>query len=88
MKWIWISAAMSIACQITTGPLAYLYFGTFPQHFILTNLLALPLTGLIIPASLITIALHSLGICPHVIMWATEALVSLLTNILSVISTM
>ena len=88
MKWIWISAAMSIACQITTGPLAYLYFGTFPQHFILTNLLALPLTGLIIPASLITIALHSLGICPHVIMWATEAVVSLLTNILSVISTM
>ena len=88
MRWIWVSAAMSISCQITTGPLAYLYFGTFPQHFILTNLLALPLTGLIIPASLITIILHSIGICPHAVIWATEALIGLLADILRVISTM
>ena len=88
MRWIWGSAAMSIACQITTGPLAYLYFGTFPQHFILTNLLVLPLTGLIIPASLITIILHGIGFCPYAFIWTTEALVGLLTDILRVISTM
>ena len=39
LKWIWNSAAMSISCQITTGPLAWMYFKTFPQYFLLTNLI-------------------------------------------------
>ena len=88
MRWIWMSAAMSIACQITTAPLAYIYFGTFPQYFILTNLLALPLTGLIIPAGLLTIALHCLGVCPHIAIMFTESLVGLLTDVLNIIATM
>ena len=53
MSWIWNSAAMSISCQLTTGPLAYIHFGTFPQYFLITNLIALPLTGLVIPISLL-----------------------------------
>ena len=75
LRWIWNSAAMSISCQITTGPLAYLYFGTFPQYFLLTNLLALPLVGLIIPLSLLTLGLDAAGMCPMVLLRGVEGMV-------------
>jgi competence protein ComEC len=88
MKWIWDSAAMSIACQMTTGPLAYLYFGTFPQYFLLTNLIALPLTGLIIPAALAATLLTGLGICPEILTRATEMLITALTEALDIIASM
>ena len=72
LGWTWKSAAMSISCQITTGPLAWIYFGTFPRYFLLTNLIALPLIGLIIPSSLAVICLHTLGACPDFMIRATE----------------
>lgn len=88
MKKIWNSAAISISCQITTGPLAYIYFGTFPKHFLLTNLIALPLTCSIIPIALITLGLDLLGICPSFLVKSTEALVQMLITSLKTIATM
>ena len=87
-RWIWESAAMSISCQITTGPLAYIYFGTFPTQFILTNMIALPLTGIIIPMALITLAACSLGWEIQVLINGTEWLVTLLCGSLDLLSTM
>ena len=47
-KWyhgkIWESCALSISCQVFTGPLAYLKFGSLPLYFMLTNLISIPLT--------------------------------------------
>lgn len=88
MKRIWDTAAMSIACQITTGPLAYMYFGTFPMHFLLTNLVSLPLITLIIPSALLTMVLSWIGICPEMLLRATEALVTALSEALSIIASM
>lgn len=88
MRRIWDSLALSISCQITTGPLAYMYFGTFPMHFLLTNLLALPLTGILIPAALLTMVLCGLGCCPAMLVSATEFLAQALIQSLHVIATM
>lgn len=88
MKWIWTSASMSISCQITTGPVSYFYFGTFPQHFLLTNLIAIPLAGLIIPTGLLTLFLNSLGICPEFMIWFTEKLVDVMTAAMETVSSM
>ncbi len=88
LKWIWNTAAMSISCQITTGPIAYMYFGTFPAHFLLTNLIALPLTGIIIPASLLTLLLDIFGICPPILSRASEMLITALSKALETISSM
>ncbi|MBQ8839273.1 MAG: ComEC/Rec2 family competence protein [Bacteroidales bacterium] len=85
---IWNSAAISIACQLTTGPLAYAYFGTLPKYFLMTNLIAVPLTGIIIPASLLTLVLEICGICPAVLIEATETLVSILRFSLENIASM
>ena len=88
IRWIWDSAAMSISCQITTAPLAWLYFGTFPTQFILTNLIALPLTGIIIPVSLATLGAGMLGWHPQPLVCITEWLISLLCGSLDLLSTM
>ena len=88
LRWIWTTASMSIACQITTGPLAWFYFGTFPVHFLLTNLIAIPLTGLIIPVALLTLMLSVCGICPDMISRACEMLVTALSQALEIISLM
>lgn len=88
MRKIWSSLSMSISCQITTAPIAYLYFHSFPVHFMLTNLIALPLTVIIIPASLVTIILSISGICPDILLNTTEALIILMTRALDIISSM
>lgn len=88
LRWIWNSAALSVSCQITTGPIAYIYFGTFPMHFLLTNLIAVPLTGLLIPSALAVIFLSSLGICPDILLRASEMLVTALSEALDVIASM
>ena len=56
-KWyhgkIWESCALSISCQVFTGPLAYLKFGSLPLYFMLTNLISIPLTSLVMGTSLL-----------------------------------
>ena len=88
LKWIWETAALSISCQITTGPLAYVYFDTFPVHFLLTNLIALPLTAIIIPSAILTTILHHLGICPDLVISATEKLTFILRECLEIIASL
>lgn len=85
---IWNAAAMSVSCQLTTAPLAFHYFGTFPRHFLLTNLIALPLTGILIPMILLTLALNCLGICPPSVISVTESIMTVLIGSLEIISTM
>lgn len=85
---LWDSAAMSISCQITTGPIAYFYFRSFPMHFILTNMIAIPLTSLIIPAALLTLASSCLGWHPEMLLRTTEWLVTALSEALSIIAQM
>ena len=88
LRKVWDSAALSISCQITTGPLAYYYFGTFPQYFLLTNLLAIPLAGLLIPVALLTLALSSAGCCPDLLIGLTEWITTTMTHALSIIASM
>lgn len=85
---LWNSLAMSISCQITTGPIAYIYFGTLPKYFLLTNLIAIPLTGIIIPSVIFILILNSLGICPPIAIRTTELLMTFLFNSMEIISTM
>ena len=88
MKRIWNGAALSISCQLTTAPLAWFYFGTFPQYFLLTNLISLPLTSIIIPLALLTTTLNIIGICPSLLIQGTEIMVNALCSALTIIANM
>jgi len=60
LGYVWDCLCLAISCQLLTGPISYLYFGTFPRFFMVTNLLTVPLVGLIM--YLIAAALLSAGI--------------------------
>lgn len=85
---IWKMAALSISCQLFTGPLAWLRFHTFPRHFLLTNLLALPLTTITMTAATATVILSFLGICPDWVTALTDLCCRLLVQSLKIIAGM
>lgn len=47
ITWLWSVLAVSIAAQLATFPLASYYFNMFPVYFLLTNLIVVPLAGVI-----------------------------------------
>ena len=59
---VWEVAALSIACQLTTAPLAWLYFRTFPRYFLITNLLAIPFTTAVITLAIASLVLSATGL--------------------------
>lgn len=85
---IWNAAMLSISCQVFTGPIAWHYFYTFPKYFILTNLIALPLTSAIMTLSVATIALSFFGICPEPLVILNDHAMQALVFCLKVISGM
>ena len=60
---IWELASLSISAQAATAPLSFLYFGTFPKYFLITNLTAAPLMTVAMTCCLIAAALSL--ICPE-----------------------
>lgn len=48
LDWVWKLIAVSIAAQLATMPLSLFYFNQFPNLFLLSNLLVIPLSNLIL----------------------------------------
>ena len=85
---IWEAACVAISCQLFTAPLAWVLFGTFPKYFLLTNLLAMPLTTAFMVLSVATVLLTAAGCCPSALIQATDALCQLLLTVLEIIAGM
>ena len=91
LRLVWNSAALSLACQAFTAPLAWLYFKAFPRYFLVTNLLAIPLTTCLVPTALITLVFHPLIPSTRVdtlLITLTDRFASLLQHTLAIIATM
>ena len=88
LRWIWNSAAMSMACQAATGPIAWIYFRTFPTYFLITNMIAIPLISLVIPSCLMAIILECFGICPDFLISAIDAAITLLVQSLDILASL
>ncbi len=59
-KWlqkVWQLTAVSLAAQIVTFPLGMLYFHQFPNYFLVSNLIVIPLSTIILYLSLLFFAL-------------------------------
>ncbi len=61
VSWIWPVMAVSVAAQLATSPLACGLFHIFPVYFLLTNLIVVPLSGIIIYLAIGLTALGSFG---------------------------
>lgn len=88
LRRIWNGAALAVSCQLFTAPLSWHYFHSFPRHFLLTNLLAIPLTTGLLSSAVLTLALDALHLCPALLITLVDKLCSLLLWVLEVIATM
>ena len=59
---IWILITVSVAAQIMTFPLSLYYFNQFPLYFIIANLVAIPISTIIIYGGLIFLLFNFSGI--------------------------
>jgi len=57
MRQVWGITTVTIAAQIVTTPIGLFYFHQFPNYFLLSNLLALPLSTIVLYLVLATLAL-------------------------------
>ena len=86
--WIWRSVALTVSCQVFTAPLVWLRFRTFPKYFIITNLLALPLTWAMVVCAVATLALLALGLPVPLLIRLTDTLAHALVSALEIIAGM
>ena len=85
---IWKAAALSLSCQIFTGPLAWLRFHSIPRHFLLTNILAIPVTTGVLTSAVLALLMDALHLCPGWLLHITDSLSRLLLWMLEVIAGM
>ncbi|MBQ4288260.1 MAG: ComEC/Rec2 family competence protein [Bacteroidales bacterium] len=88
LKKIWDMAALSISCQLFTGPLAWLRFHAFPMYFLLTNLIVMPLTTLVMTSALSAMLLAAAGLEPVFLTRVTDSLTGAMLYCLEIIASM
>lgn len=90
-KWIdavWKLSAVSLAAQVLTFPVCIYYFHQFPNLFLLTNLIAVPLSSIILYAEIVVVAFSGLpGLAVYMgkvtgwLVWLMNKIVSSVNNI-------
>lgn len=82
-KWLWGILATSFVAQVATAPLVAFYFGRFSVYSLLANMLAVPLSPVVIVIGLLTMLslLLPFGLLTAGLVWAENRLVELLLNI-------
>lgn len=63
----WAIITVSMAAQLATAPLTIYYFHQFPNYFLLTNLIVLPLTAIIIKGALLLMLVSPFSILGGII---------------------
>lgn len=82
LKYFWDIITVSFAAQIGTMPLSIYYFHQFPGLFFLTNLLILPLLGLIMAVGVLAVVIAAFHTLPEFIGKSIEFLIAILNSII------
>lgn len=88
LRRLWEMLSLSISCQLFTAPLVWVRFKIFPRYFLVTNLVALPLTEVLMICALMMLALGSVGLCPAFLPALCDRLADLLLLCLKAISSL
>jgi len=75
---VWEITAISLAVQIATAPLSILYFHQFPNYFMLSNLVVIPLAIVILYLGLITLTFSFVPIISEYLALTLKYIISLL----------
>ena len=86
VRHVWKCAALSISCQMFTAPVVWYHFRTFPKYFLITNLIAMPMTELAITGAALALLLDAMGLCPQLLVEACGTMVKWLEFCLEAIA--
>lgn len=86
LKYIWDIISVSFAAQIGTLPLSLYYFHQFPGLFFITNLVIIPLTGIIMGLGVVVMILAFFNQCPFFLLKALEWSLYLINQIIHTIA--
>jgi len=82
----WQTIAVSLSAQVATLPLTWYYFGTFPLYFLLGNLAAVPLSGVIMWLGILLIIISPISYIGHMIAYLLHQTISFLLWSIALIS--
>jgi competence protein ComEC len=77
---VWSIVAVSIAAQIATLPLCLYYFHQFPNYFMFTNIIVIPLSNLIIYTGILAIAIGNIPLVSFVVAWILSQMIWFLNS--------
>lgn len=86
MEKLWNTVALSLSCQAATAPLVWLYFGTFPRYFLITNFVAIPLTSAAIYLTPLTLITKNLPVAGDFLTSALRLSLNLLKTVIGIIA--
>ncbi|MEX2233212.1 MAG: ComEC/Rec2 family competence protein [Cyclobacteriaceae bacterium] len=78
---VWKISVISIAAQIATFPLGLLYFHQFPNYFLLSNLLVVPLSSVVLIAGLILLGVSFVSLAATAVGFFLEMTIVFLNSI-------
>lgn len=79
-KYVWGLMSVSLAAQLGTAPLVLLYFSRFSTHFLLTNLVVIPLVTIILYSAVLMLLLTPLPIIQEGVAWVVNFLLKMLNG--------
>jgi len=82
---LWGITTVSIAAQVGTAPLVLFYFSRFSVHFLLTNILVIPLVTIIIYVAVAMLVLSFLPLVGQLVAYGLNFLLELLNTTVRVI---
>lgn len=80
IKQIWSITTVSVAAQIGTAPIGLYYFHQFPNYFIITNLIVIPLSSLILYAGFLTVIVSTIPMVSGWVSWLLALLLKILNG--------
>lgn len=80
LQYFWSLNALSLSAQILTLPIVLYHFHQFPNLFLITNIFAVPFSGLILFAELLLLVVSPLTSVANFVGSFTENLISILNN--------
>ena len=83
LKGIWEAMAVSFSAQLLTTPLSLYYFHRFPNYFLAANLIAVPLSSLVLVSGLLLWTFSAIGPLADGLGWFLAAQIRLLNHFVS-----
>jgi len=87
-RWLdktWQILAVSLAAQIGTFPLSIYYFHQFPNYFLLSNVLIIPLTFIVLMVALVYVITIWIPILSEMMLWILDFCLSLMNGVVGFI---